>query len=143
MAETKTVSLRLPVEMAEWIEKRGNGAGINHGVKNVATALMAMERHADMMIKDVFAPEEWRAMADCMNGTMVLDEIRFSKDALLMEMQDGQLYNKVLDKWSVEPELFFAKIEALNPVQVEAVFRRIENFWDLCNDIDLNEWSKY
>lgn len=140
--ETKTITLRLPVEMAAWIEQRGEGAGINNGVKNVVKALMAKERYADMMLKCQFSPEEWRVMADTLNGTIIMDEFRFNKSALAMEIQDGQNLNGICDKWGADCTTLCNKIAQLSPFEVDAVYRRVENFWQM-DSIDIEEWSKF
>lgn len=141
MKETKTVTLRLPVEMTEELSKIGDGS-INQGVKNVYDELKRHERYADLEIKGVLTEKEWMFLAESLNGTMVLDDFRFAKDSLIAHNQDSETYNCTATKWQIDLEELNAKILSLTASQVEAIYRRVEKYWNT-PDTNINVWAKY
>lgn len=140
--ETKNITLRLPIETVEYIESCGDEQGITQGVKNIVKKLQDFERHADLSIKNKFVPEEWKAMADALNGTLVEGQFRYSPEALIAQMEDAETYEKVCTKWDMDLTILCAKIQSLSPTQIEAIHRRIEKFWHT-PDTDFDTWSKY
>ena len=138
--ETKTVTLRLPQEMADYLTQ--NGDSITDGVKNVINLLQRHERCADIELRGRFTPDEWKFLADSFNGTMILDDFRFVSDALIAHNQDSQLYEGTADKWNINLEQLNQKCSDLAASQVEALYRRIERFWKH-PETDLEQWAKY
>ena len=138
--EQKTVTMRLPQDVADYISSDGNS--ITEGVKNLVNALQRHERYAEVELRGRFTAEEWKFLADSLNGTMVLDDFRFSSSALVAHNEDSQLYEGTADKWGVDLAALNAKVEALSATQVEALYRRIEKFWDH-PETDLNAWAIY
>jgi hypothetical protein len=142
--ETKTVTLRLPQDVADYINSRSD-YGMTDGVKNIVETLRRHERYADMELRGRFTPEEWKFLADSMNGTMMLDDFRFVPSALVAHNEDSQLYEGTADKWHVSLDELNRKCAALTATQVEALYRRIERFWNTQNGtgIDLDQWAQY
>jgi hypothetical protein len=139
--ETKTVSLRLPQDVADYITSKGES--ITDGVKSIVTQLQRHERYADVELRGKFSPAEWSFLADSLNGTAILDDFRFSPSALVAHNQDAQLYDGTASKWSINLYAFNDKCASLTATQVEALYRRVERFWANCNNIKLEEWAKY
>lgn len=138
--ETKTVSLRLPVEQVEWLTK--NEESINQAVINTIDRLRMIEKYADRDIAGKFTPEEWCYLADSLNGTLVDGDFRYLNAALVAGIEDSATYDGLDKKWGVDVAAFTDKIKSLSSSGVEAVYRRVEAFW---NDgtRDLTEWSKF
>lgn len=139
--ETKTVTLRLPQDVADYISSRSD-YGMTDGVKDIVETLRRHERYADVEIKGRFTPEEWKFLADSLNGTMTLDDFRFVPSVLVAHNEDSQLYEGTADKWGVDLAALNAKVEALSATQVEALYRRIEKFWSH-PETDLDAWAVY
>lgn len=140
--ETRTVSLRLPDDMAEYAEKVGGGS-INQGVKDIIIKLQEMEKVSDISLKGIFTSGEWKAFADSLNGTMVLDSFRYYNDALIAHMEDSDKYENICEKWGIDLKEVCEKILKLHPCQTEALYRRVETFWEDSTSIDLNKWSEF
>lgn len=139
--ETKTVTLRLPQDVAEYISSRSD-YGMTDGVKNIVESLRLQERYADMEIQGKFTPEEWKFLADSLNGTMMVDDFRFVPSALVAHNQDAQLYDGTADKWHVNLDELNKKCATLSASQVEALYRRVEKFW-AHPETDLEMWAQY
>ena len=137
---TKNVTLRLPSEMVEYIDK---GDGINQGVKDIIETLRRHEQHADLEIRGKLTKGEWGFLFDTMNGVKVLDDFRFNKNVLMAHNQDAEVFDKSASKWSVDVAELNAKIEKLSAAQVEAVYRRIEKFWDSCEGLNFEKYLDY
>ena len=139
--ETKTVTLRLPQDVADYISSRSD-YGMTDGVKDIVETLRRHERYADVEIKGRFTPEEWKFLADSLNGTLTLDDFRFVPSVLVAHNEDSQLYEGTADKWGVDLAALNAKVGALSATQVEALYRRIEKFWGH-PETDLDAWAIY
>ena len=138
--EQKTVTLRLPQDVADYINK--NGEGMTYGVLSIVEKLRRHERYADMELRGRFTPEEWKFLADSLNGTMTLDDFRFTPSALVAHNEDSQLYEGTADQWGVDLAALNKKVAALTATQTEALYRRIEKFWEH-PDADLELWAHY
>lgn len=138
--ETKTVSLRLPVEQVEWLTK--SEESINQAVINTIERLQMIEKYADRDISGKFTPEEWNYLADSLNGSIVEGDFRFRSFALAANVEDSAEYDGLDKKWGVNVATLTDKIKSLSSSSVEAVFRRVEAFWNDGNK-DLAEWSKF
>lgn len=136
--EKKTVSLRLPVDMVEYLDR---GQGINQGVINAVAQLRQHERYADMEIKGKFTGDEWKFLAASLNGTLTLDDFRFSPAALIAHCEDSETYEGLASQWRVDLKTLAGKIGALTAAQVEALYRRVERYWATLPDID--GWANY
>lgn len=139
--ETKTVTLRLPQDVADYITS--HGGSMTDGIKNVVETLRRHESYADMELRGRFTVEEWKFLADSLNGTMVLDDFRFSPSALVAHNQDAQLYDGTASRWGINIDSLNEKCSALTASQVEALYRRVEKFWAHPNAIDLDQWANY
>jgi hypothetical protein len=138
--EQKTVSMRLPQDVADYIMR--NGDSITDGVKNLVSQMQRHERYADVELRGRFTSEEWKFLADSLNGTMVLDDFRFSASALVAHNQDSQLYDGTASRWGIDIDKLNSKCNSLTAAQVEALYRRVERFWNH-PETDMDAWAKY
>lgn len=138
--EQKTVSMRLPQDVADYIMR--NGDSITDGVKNLVSQMQRHERYADVELRGRFTAEEWKFLADSLNGTMVLDDFRFSASALVAHNQDSQLYDGTASRWGIDIDKLNSKCNSLTAAQVEALYRRVERFWNH-PETNLEAWAKY
>lgn len=138
--EQKTVSMRLPHDVADYIMR--NGDSITDGVKNLVSQMQRHERYADVELRGRFTAEEWKFLADSLNGTMVLDDFRFSASALVAHNQDSQLYDGTASRWGIDIDKLNSKCNSLTAAQVEALYRRVERFWNH-PETDMDAWAKY
>lgn len=138
--EQKTVSMRLPQDVADYIMR--NGDSITDGVKNLVSQMQRHERYADVELRGRFTAEEWKFLADSLNGTMVLDDFRFSASALVAHNQDSQLYDGTASRWGIDIDKLNNKCNNLTAAQVEALYRRVERFWNH-PETDMDAWAKY
>lgn len=137
--ETKTVTLRLPVEQVEYLEQFEGS--LNQTIVDLIDKVRTIEKYADRDIQGVFSEEEWKYLADSLNGTFVDGDFRYSKGALIAGVEDSATYDGLDKKWGVELDVLRNKINGLSSSAIEAIYRRVEDFWK--NSKSLEEWAEY
>ena len=138
--EVKIVTLRISNEDADFLAMYGGGY-INRGVNALLAKMRVLTTRADNEIKGMFTEAEWKFLADSMNGIMIDESLRYSAQNLAYHNEDAQTYDKTADKWEVDLIELNKKVLALTSAQVDAVYRRIERFWN--ETPELNVWAKY
>ena len=93
-------------------------------------------------LKGRFTKAEWSYMADALNGTIITPEFRCIPGALIASVEDSDRYDGLGEKWGVDVKKLTYKIEDLTAAQVDAVFTRIEEFWD-SEEKDLDKWAEW
>lgn len=96
-------------------------------------------------LKGKFTPNEWKFMANTLNGTMFRPEQRIEPLMLVYEFKDAQIYDGTADKWGVDIEALNAKVIALTASETDAVISRVEKYWGNCYGpgFKLEEWAKF
>lgn len=138
--ETKTITLRLPVEQMEYLEQFD--CSTNQAVVDLIDKVKAIEKYADRDIQGVFSAEEWKYLADSLNGTMVEGDFRYLKGALVASVEDSATYDSLDQKWGVDVNALSDKINGLSSSAIEAIYRRVENYWKN-SPLTIDEWAKY
>lgn len=154
-----SVTTRIPTSTWEWLTtidtaggavkaiifeaERAAKAGIPpHKISENLINLQMIRRRSQSELKGIFTPEEWSLMADSLNGTLVTSEFRCLPSALIASIEDSDTYDGLGTKWGVDIKALCEKIEKLTAAQIDAVFTRIEEFWD-DEDRDLEKWAKW
>lgn len=141
MADTITATVRLPQEMTAFLKE--NGSGITAGIVNAVNDLIRLRNISDIELKGIFCPGEWKFFADSLNGTMTLDGFRVSRDALIAHNEDSQTYEDTATRYGIDVFALNQKCGKLTGAQVDALYRRLEKFWDKCAETDLEKWAVY
>lgn len=159
--ENKSISVntRVSVPTWEWLTSIGTAGGtVNaiiyeaeraaksgvppHKISQGLADLQMIRKRSQNELKGMFEPAEWSYMADSLNGTMITTEFRCMQGALIASVEDSDLYDGLGAKWDVEVNKLCDKIAKLTAAQVDAVFTRVEAFWD-SEEKNLEEWSKW
>lgn len=156
----KTVNTRIPASTWEWLvsltgtaggsiraiifeAKRADENGIPpHKISDNLLELQIIRKRSQNELKGVFTPDEWSLMADSLNGSIITPEFRCAFSALVISIRDSDEYDGLGAKWGVDIKKLSDKISNLTSAQVDAVFTRIEEFWEDENR-NLEEWSKW
>ncbi len=140
MAATNNITLRINDQLKAQLDKMGEGS-VNRGVITAMSKLNALTAMADNELKGMFTENEWKFFADSLNGVLANDSFRYSTSALIAHNEDAQLYEKIADKWEVNIEELNGKVSRLTSAQVDALYRRVERYWELSPEFD--EWAKW
>ncbi len=153
----KAVNTRIPTATWEWLTSIGTAGGTVNTIIAEAemaakagiepwriaqsiTELQMIRRRSQGELKGIFTPAEWSYMADSLNGTMITAEFRCLPVALVAGIEDSDQYDGLGAKWGVDVKKLCAKVEKLTAAQVDAVFARVEAFWD-SEHRDVEKWA--
>jgi hypothetical protein len=139
--ETKNATIRLPLDLAEWMTEGGEKS-INQAVIANAETLRKIRQVSMGELKEKFTKEEWKFLADSLNGTLITETFRCSQVALWAHCEDAERFDGTGSKWKVDMDGFKAKVLSLTGAQVDALYARVESFWEK-PDRDLDEWAKW
>lgn len=139
MAETKTVNLRLPIAIIDYVTKE---EGINRGMVDALETLMLLQTISLQEIRGIFTTSEWKFLADSLNGSMITGSLRVSKDALIAHNEDAELYDGSASKWGVDAKVMNGKIDNLSGSNIDAIYRRVEMFWRNPST-DIEKWAHF
>ncbi len=140
MATRKGTTVYLPEDQAKYIQE--NYKNQNYGIIAAIEALMTIRKYSTNELKGIFTPAEWSFLVDSLNGTMTRDSFRCNVGALVHHCQDAEELDGTASKWNVDLSQLTAKIEKLTGAQVEALYFRIESFWE-DEERDLDAFAKY
>lgn len=138
---TRTVSLRLPEDLVEYLTK--NGDSINQAVISAISNLRRIRQVSVGELKGVFTPEEWVFIADAFNGTLIDDVFCANIGAFIAGCEDSERYEGTASRHGVDIRAFIEKIKTLHGANIEAIYSRISDYWSHCSEINLDEWSKF
>ena len=139
MKETKNATIRLPKETADWLTK--DGKSINKAVIDAINTLQSIRLISTTELRGIFSPSEWMFLADSFNGTIFSESIRYNVKVLIAYCEDSVIYDSLDKKYNVDMEVFKKKLSSLHCANVDALYARIEDFWD--KDIDIEDWAKF
>lgn len=140
MATRKGTTVYLPEDQAKYIQE--NYKNQNYGIIAAIEALMTIRKYSLNEIKGIFTPEEWSFLVDSLNGTMTTDAFRCNAGALAYHCQDADKLDDLGEKWEIDIQELMEKIKDLTAAQVDAVYFRVEQFWN-SEDEDLEEFSQF
>ena len=80
-------------------------------------------------------------LADSFNGTIIYESIRYNVKMLIAHCEDSVIYDSLDKKYDVDMEVFKKKLSSLHCANVDALYARIEDFWN--KDIDIEDWAKF
>ncbi len=86
-------------------------------------------------LRGKFSIKEWIFLADILNGLIIDNSYRFSPEVLVDTCEDAD-YSVCL------PELI-EKLKLLSITQLDALYYRIENFWENCSRLDMLVWAQF
>lgn len=140
MTTRKGTTVYLPEDQAKYIQE--NYKNQNIGIIAAIEALMTIRKYSTNELKGIFTPEEWSFLADSLNGTMTTDAFRCNAGALVHHCRDAEELDGTARKWGVDLGALIIKIETLTAAQVEALYFRVEQFWE-DEERDLAEFAKF
>ena len=140
MIDKKNATIRLPENLIAWLTK--GGKSINQAVIECTEYLRRIRQVSMGEIKGVFTPDEWKFLADSLNGTMIDDVFRCNVGALIAHCDDADQYDFLGKKWHVDLDVLKQKISNLSGANIDAIYTRGEEFW-ADGSADIEAWAKF
>lgn len=129
----------MPEELASWLSEQGDS--MNQVIVGLLENARLARAYALNELKGKFIQAEWKFFADSLNGTLVNDQFRYNKGALIAHCEDSENLEGTASKYEVNMASLREKINSLSGSQVEALYSRVEQFWN--NPVDLDKWASY
>ena len=98
-----------------------------------------------MDIRGIFTSAEWMALAAGLNGTIIDDIMRYSKDMFKAHNEDAEKLEGAFSNMGAEYEKVNEKIDSLTIIQCATVLDRVADFWDNQNGtgVELKKWAQW
>lgn len=147
--ETKNITIRIPVDMYDDMQQKSNDPRYNVGSINqqIVEGLQKQSTLAKLSMNElrgVFTGEEWSALADMLNATMITPEFRYRPEFLIAEIDNTQaLEQDLAAKWGIDISTLKDKCRKLTAAQLDALYTRVEEFWANTDTHNLDAWSKF
>ena len=138
---TKNVTLRLPEDMVEYLTR--NNDSVNQAVISEINALRRIRTVAMGELKGLFTVQEWEFLADAFNGTLIDDVFCANKGAFIACCEDAERFECTARRHGVAMTDLINKVSVLHGANIEAIYSRIKDYWEHCQEIKLEEWAKY
>lgn len=139
--ETKTVTLRLPVEMVEYITR--NDDSINQAIINEISNARQMKLIAMIELKGIFSKNEWLFLADSFNGTLYEDFMCGNVNIFIAGIEDAERYENKATMHKVDLKELIAKLKKLHGANINAIYERINDYWENYEKIDIEKWADF
>ena len=81
-------------------------------------------------LKGVFTSNELNLIIDNLNGTLIDAAFKANPSVLAAHIEDGDMYDKLGDKWRVDIVTLCEKVRSLNHLQVFFLNDEILRWWD-------------
>lgn len=96
-------------------------------------------------IRGIFTENEWKGLANSLNGTTVDEIMRYSNDLFIDHCDDAELYEAAFSVMGASVPTVNEKIKGLTKIQVSSVLDRVSEFWNNQNGtgIELEKWAKW
>lgn len=140
MKTRKGTTVYLPEDQAKYIQE--NYKNQNYGIIAAIEVLMTIRKYSTNELKGIFTPAEWSFFADSLNGTMTTDAFRCNAGALAYHCLYAEELDGTGQKWEIDIEKLVSKVAKLTAAQVEALYFRVESFWEDDNR-NLEEFAEY
>lgn len=97
-----------------------------------------------MDIKGIFTIEEWMGLANSLNGTIVDDIMRYSKDMFKAHNEDAERYELSFSFMGADDKKVNDKIDGLTIIQCATILERVTEFWDnQYGKVELETWAEW
>lgn len=123
--------------LAEYAKKHDN---INKKLSQSIELMPLARLNALKEIRGLFTSDEWKFFADSLCNVNATAQFRFNKNAFWERLIDFKRFEGT--KFDVNIETLKKKIDKLTTMQVEAIYSRVDDFWEASVSSPLEQWAK-
>nr|DAP41666.1 MAG TPA: Putative antitoxin [Caudoviricetes sp.] len=125
----KTVTIRMQEELASWLSEQGDS--MNQTIIDLLNNARYARLYALNELRGKFGEKEWAFLAEALNGNYASDQFRYNKKGLIGHCEDSEDMYGLATKHKIDLPLLTQKIDKLSASQVEALYYRVEKFWEI------------
>lgn len=100
------------------------------GCQVAVSGFFEIQKRTLKELQGYFTEKELMAIADNMNGTMLVPAYQANTQMFWMHLQDGNEYEGLFAKWGLVTHVFQAKIEKLTAAQTYFIQDAAARFWE-------------
>lgn len=139
-------SIRLEPEVMQKI-RISSDKSINAYINKALRQLMMIRNYSTEEMVHYFEPEEWKFLVEVLKDRKILNEDRCRSFALCTIIKEYMLYNNKQD-CDIDIIKLNEKIEPLTAAQIDAIYSRIEDYYNISSDIRsengfLDQWADF
>lgn len=96
-------------------------------------------------IRDIFTPNEWKGLANSLNGTIIDEYMHYSKDMFIAHNEDAERFEGAFSNMGADYKEVNEKIDGLTIIQCATILERVADFWANQNGtgIELDKWAQW
>lgn len=114
--------------LMEEIRKR-HPENISNGLRTVLEDYFTVEKLVLRELKGYFTQNELQFIADALNG-LIFTPLFPASEVLKDELEKSEIYEKKAQKWNVNLNELFEKIDNLSESQIYVFMRAVEDAWE-------------
>lgn len=123
--ETKTVSIRLPMELVDYLSTYN--ASTNQAIVDIIERVRLMEKYADVDVEKTFNEAEFKCLHDILHDVKVRGDYRYKSTTLIAQIEDACDSDKeYTERWNIDVVALTDKIAQLSSSAIEAIYRKVE-----------------
>ena len=140
----KTITFRFDEDKLNLLTKGGE-INPSESFEKLMDAYVREKKIKMLDIKGIFTLDEWRGLANSLNGIIIDDYMRYSNDLFIAHCEDAELYESVFSNMGADMRAVCDKIKGLTKIQASSVLERIAEFWGNQNGtgIELDKWAQW
>lgn len=140
----KTITFRFDEDKLNLLTKGGE-INPSEAFEKLMDAYVREKKIKMLDIKGIFTLDEWRGLANSLNGIIIDDYMRYSNDLFIAHCEDAELYESVFSNMGADMRAVCDKIKGLTKIQASSVLERIAEFWGNQNGtgIELDKWAQW
>lgn len=140
----------MPEELASWLSEQGDS--MNQAIVDLLDNARYARMYALNELKNKFTEGEWLFFATSLNNVCVSGQFRYNKKGLIAHCEDSESLNFLASNNEVDINTLIKKIDCISAAQVEALYYRVEKYWNLADLPDdevfdkegkLENWEMY
>lgn len=102
-----------------------------------------MKLIALLELKGIFSKNEWIFFADAFNGTLYEDFMCGNVNIFIADIEDAERYENKATMHKVDLKELIAKLKKLHGANINAIYERINDYWENYEKIDIEKWADF
>ena len=139
----KTGTIRMEESLWEDLQKLAAEAGesVNSIINKNLEDFRLIRTNAMNELKGIFSVSEWKFLADSLQSSRIIGPLRLNKGALIAHCEDAAKFEGMAEKWNINLSSLIGEINKLKGANIDAIYKRIENYWDVPQEMD--KWAEF
>lgn len=152
MRKAKPTSIQIPEDIMRRLQAHKD----NSVTSQLLTAYRILEKirfYSTQELRSKFSSDEWKLLADALRANTFTMEAHYTPQEIVTSLEEQDLYHAIGNDYGVNVETLCNKISKLSAGQLDALYTRLQTFWDVSDEYEdkdpddyesfLERWSKF